>query len=246
MTLAVNRSMQTTRVGMGLDVPSGFNPIPLNQVRNMFNVLPKRSLMRVFLAFALESGGRLEALSQLKGINIKGNILIYRETKNNKTRKVKLTPKFIEELNEYKYQNDIIHGSLFKCQYKWIQRQFNDLIRKRLDSTWQEWDPNNISDGAVKYRRKYTVRGLRTTIATLVYYYYKKMYGDSMALSRTSMWLGHRSIHMTGDYYVKNIEMLGIEDWPELPLPQLIDYIMYHSYQTHIEEYDRQASMMEF
>ena len=232
---------------LDFETDKGFEPISLSNLREMIDYFEYGTTRRIYLLILLCTGGRpSEPLLLNWNNNFSDNLIIYKTTKGSKISRIcKIPPLIQNELEHYRDNNFFPRGQIFSFQYKAFQRYFNDHVRDKLSQDFQKLCPFSY-DGSVKQRHKITLRSLRVTIATLIYYYFKKVYGDSVALSRTCMWMGHESRNMTADHYIKHIHKLGIEDYPDLPLLQLLDHIVYHEHQIRLDCYVRQSKMAEF
>lgn len=232
--MATQRTLQNTEM-LDFELTTGYQAIPLCEVRRMFNTLPRGHRIRVFLLVAFATGGRLDSLIGIKGGNFSKDVLVYYETKNQAHRPVRIPPKMLEEINEYIKAHGLQYRRLWHCQYDNIRRKFNQFVRPVLGEAWRERRPR--SEEMAVQRCCYNIRGLRTTVGTIAYSYYRRVYGDAVALSRTCKWMGHTSKYITADHYIKNLVDIGLERWPDIPMLQLLDLVVYGCYQQHLEEY---------
>lgn len=231
----------------GFELDNGYKPLHVVDLKRWLDCYEYASPYRVFLLLLTATAGRPTEIEHIRWFDFTKDVILYRPKKHHHkvTRRVKVPPKIMRELEDYKQDNFFRHGYLFNFRWFSVKDDLNHRLREILGGYFQVKDPMPYS-GQVKEKGYYSMRSIRVTIATLVFFCFSKEYGREMALSRTCSWLGHRSEKMTADHYVKHLHRIGIEKLPSLPTLELLDWIVYHETQKKIQNYEYQEKIIQF
>ena len=235
---------------LDMEVQIGTKILSLQFIKKTLDFFEYGSKDRVYLLLLFSCGLRPGEPTELTWDNFifEKRYLIFRPKKQHGKvlRRVKISYKIMQEILYY-YNNNIFYKKkLFAITSHSFCRIFNKK-RKNLPIGWQEYS-EVTRQGTVALYHLYTLRGFRTTYATLVYYYYSKVYdhGD-LAVKKTAKQMGHSSSFTTSEYYINRISELDIEKYQELPFLELLDYIIYNEIQLSIPMFgERQQKMIEF
>jgi len=237
------------------EVINGTSVIKLPDIKKAFDFFEYGNPFRIYFILMFVAGMRpSEPITDITWANFNNGRLIYKphkQLKRNVTRYVKLPSKVWSELMHYRDNNFFYKMKLFSWKNNHVvRRRFNGEIRHKLGGDWSE-KSIVLRKGRVPQFYKYELRSFRTTMATLVYYYYSlpEVYGPGdLALQMTCNYMAHTSRFMTAQYYIKRKKELEIDNYPKLTLLHLIDHIIYDEIQLRLDRFEkeRQSIMIEY
>lgn len=236
-------------------IEKGTSVIPLPEIRRCMQILEYGNHHRIYLGLLFHSlrPGEPIALTW-DNFFINHRMLIFVPGKQEKlghrvTRKIRLSPQFADELAYYKANNTFFKNRLFGSMRQDAMRKYlNKILRPMLGRSWIQMS-DNLRSGKIPQYYKYSLYSFRVTIATLLYKMLWDEYEDKfMALIKTCEFMGHKSEKVTATYYIKRIEDLELQKFPDLDLLSLIDHIIYNEIQLRIDHvgFSRQAIMQEY
>lgn len=238
-----------TEKTIGFEKTNGFKPFSLLDLRKLAQAYDVATPYRIYTLLLIATAARPSEMENITWFDFHEDNLIYRPGKQHGrcTRIIKIPPKIFDELMRYKEDNFFSKGRLFRFKFKTYQRDFNVRVRRLLGGIFLKRDIMPYS-GAVMSKHYYSLRSIRVAISTLVYIYFRQIYGDNVALSRTCSWLGHRSEKMTSDHYIRHIGNVDVKAIPaDLPLLNALDYLVYEDVQTTLRDFgDSQLSLHEY
>ena len=234
---------------LDFEIDRGTKVIPIEDIRRCLNVFEYGKAERIYLIL-LALSLRTDEPMQLTWDNFfkDYSMLIFRPKKqNSKTskksvvRKIRLPQRFREELLHYKNHNHFKDKKLFPFTSNTFRDRFNKIYRKRAGSNWTAYNDNirpNKTQGLRK-EHKFILRSFRTTAATIIFYYYSKVWENAgdMALVKTCQFMCHSHKFMTANYYVQRAEQIGLEKIGFLPYLQLMDTIIYNEIQVPLTKF---------
>lgn len=238
---------------LDFDIETGTAVITLNDVAKAINYFPRLHPYRIYLLLLFTCGMRTKEPMEITWANLTKHMLIFRPEKTNgkRLRKVRIPPKVWEELIEYREKGFFPDGKLFgKTKSASYRQRIDKVFRHKFGGNWT-LKSGNLRAGKVSEYYKYSMRCFRTTMATLVYYYYARVYGEGdVALCRTASYMAHSTHRMTANYYVQRINGLKIEMFPEFPLMQLIEHLTYGEVSLKVTDFlpekERQGMILEY
>lgn len=224
---------------LDFEVERGKQAIALYDVKKCFDFFKDSALQpqRIYLLL-LWLGLRPAEPMQLKWSDFVGNQLYFRPEKQKKRgvlRVIKIPPKILNELIQYRDRFLYKDGPLFNFTHEAFRRRFNGEFRHKIGGRWGE-KSNCLRGGMVAQYYKYVLSGFRTTNATLLYYICSLVEGDgNIALERVCEYMGHSSEKMTARYYIKRREQLGTI--PLMPFTELLDHVIFKDGQECLKKY---------
>lgn len=242
-------TQQNTKIDIDFEVDCGRKVIYLPDVKPCLDHWPYGDENRIYLLLLLLSLRPSEPM-QLTWDNFRNGVLYFRPNKQKKRgvlRRIRIPPGMWAELMTYKNSHFFGNNKLFPWTADSFRRRFNGEYRYYIGGRWELYRKEPVN-GIISRHFIYTLSSFRTTCATLIYYFYSKVYGHgNLALCRACKFMGHSSEKMTATYYIKRIEDLGLDKFPQLPYLQLMEYVIYHEIQCRITEFtDDQTRLGEF
>jgi len=236
---------------LDMEVETGTKVLSLPLVKKTMDCFQYGHRHRLYILLLFMGGLRVGEPGELYWENFiwEKNMLMFRpnKQKGRVLRRVKLPPKFMEELKYYRDNNFFPQGKCFNINSKSFCRYFNKAYRHFLPEQWVKYSEVSRK-GSVACYHLYTLRGFRATHATIAYYYYSLVYGHGdLAVKKTAKHMGHSSSYTTSEYYIQRVSDLKIDKYSEMPMLMLLDHVIYNETQLHLNEWtQRQSKMMEF
>ena len=236
---------------LDFEVERGTNPVNLKDLNYLFQQL-RRPDLRVYFILLTHSLRPGEP-TQLTWNNFSNGMLIFRPEKQKKRgvlRKIRLSTGAWREIMDYKNNNFFPEsGKIFPFKSGSYRRIFNHKFRKWLGGIWEK-KADNLRQGLVPQYHHYTLQSFRCMASTLTYYYYSKVYGDGdLPLTLTCKFMGHSANKMTATYYIKRVDKIGLEYFPDVPMLNLIDLAFCKSLQPQLNDFiekERQSLAIEY
>ena len=223
MTLTINRSMNTIDKNYNL-YEFEIKAIPINNAQEVLDYLPFGNTIRVMFGVLMETGCRLSELKNMEINKLYGNHLFWKVGKNQKGyRSVIISDTLVSEINYYRANNRVYSKRMFGISGKTLRRMFNRDVRQHLSDNWKILRFTDFQANVAKKEYLLQLRGARKTWATLRFYKYYKQYNDAnLALEFTSRDMKHSSKGITAYHYIKNFEVLDIEQMNNLEINKIL------------------------